>query len=173
MILTDGTISLRALEPEDVDILFGWENDTDVWDDGATIAPFSRALLADYVANYEPDIFKARQLRFMIVKAEGEESIGTIDLYDFDPRNRRCGVGILIAAPYRRCGYAAAALRLLINYCSRHLGSHQLYCVAGVDNVASRQTFLSMGFKIAGKLRSWIRSGQSYRDAFIMQLLLQ
>ena len=156
MILTDGTISLRALEPEDVDILFGWENDTDVWDDGATIAPFSRALLADYV-----------------VKAEGEESIGTIDLYDFDPRNRRCGVGILIAAPYRRCGYAAAALRLLINYCSRHLGIHQLYCVAGVDNVASRQTFLSTGFKIAGKLRSWIRSGQSYRDAFIMQLLLQ
>ncbi len=173
MNLTDGIISLRALEPEDVDILYGWENDTDVWDDGATLAPFSRALLQDYVTNYEPDIYKARQLRFMIVKTESGEAIGTVDLYDFDPRNQRCGVGILIATPHRRNGYAAAALKILSTYCGRHLGFHQLYSIAGVDNIASRHTFQSAGFKVSGRLRSWIRNGRSYRDAYVMQLLLQ
>ncbi|MDE6484208.1 MAG: GNAT family N-acetyltransferase [Duncaniella sp.] len=172
MNLTDGIISLRALEPEDVDILYGWENDTDVWDDGATLAPFSRALLADYVANYEPDIFKARQLRLMITISATGETVGTVDLYDFDPRNQRCGVGILVDTPHRRLGYATAALRLLKDYCGRHLGFHQLYSITGVDNTASRQAFQSAGFKVSGRLRSWIRCGKSYRDAYVMQLLL-
>ncbi|MDE6582326.1 MAG: GNAT family N-acetyltransferase [Duncaniella sp.] len=172
MNLTDGIISLRALEPEDVDILYGWENDTDVWDDGATMAPFSRALLADYVANYEPDIFKARQLRLMITITDTGETVGAVDLYDFDPRNQRCGVGILIATPFRRKGYGVAALRLLAGYCGKHLGFHQLYSIAGVDNTASRMAFQSAGFKISGRLRSWIRNGRSYRDAYVMQLLL-
>ncbi|MDE5785138.1 MAG: GNAT family N-acetyltransferase [Duncaniella sp.] len=172
MNLTDGIISLRALEPDDIDTLYAWENDTDVWDDGATLAPFSRELLADYVANYEPDIFKARQLRFMIEEVVSGMAVGTVDLYDFDPRNRRCGVGILIATPFRRKGYATAALNILSRYCGRHLGMHQLYCLAGTDNIASRLTFQSAGYKISGRLRSWIRNGSSYRDAFLMQLLL-
>lgn len=172
MNLTDGIISLRALEPDDVDILYAWENDTDVWDDGATLAPFSRALLVDYVANYEPDIFKARQLRFMIVEMATQLTIGTVDLYDFDPRNQRCGVGILIAPPFRRKGYATAALQILTRYCGHHLGFHQLYCITGTDNKASRLTFQSAGYKVSGRLRSWIRCGRSYRDAFVLQLLL-
>ncbi len=172
MTLTDGKILLRALEPADVDLLYEWENDAEVWDDGATLAPFSRALLADYVANYETDIFTARQLRLMIEVVETGQAAGTLDLFDFDPRNRRCGVGILIATPFRRRGYARSALKLAAGYCGQHIGMHQWYSICGVDNAASRALFQSAGFKISGRLRSWIRSGRSYRDAYIMQQLI-
>lgn len=49
--LTDGTISLRALEPIDVDTLYRWENDPAVWGVGLTLAPYSRKQLWDYVNN--------------------------------------------------------------------------------------------------------------------------
>ena len=51
--LTDGIISLRALEPVDVDTLYRWENDPAVWGVGLTIAPYSRKQLWDYVNNYD------------------------------------------------------------------------------------------------------------------------
>lgn len=170
--LTDGKIYLRALEPTDLDLLYRWENDSRLWKDGATIAPFSRKLLEDYVNNYEPDIFIARQLRLMVCLSEGDIAIGAVDLYDFDPRNSRCGVGLLIDEDFRGRGYATESLILTAEYCRRHLGLHQLYAVAGVNNQASRSSFESAGFRISGRLRSWIKDGVSYSDAYFMQLLL-
>ena len=34
-------IRLRALEPDDVQVLYKWENDTEVWKVSNTIVPFS------------------------------------------------------------------------------------------------------------------------------------
>ncbi len=104
-------IDLRALEPIDVDTLYRWENDPAVWGVGSTMAPYSRKQLWDYVDSYDGDIFTARQLRLMITIPSGKdgevkETVGTVDLYDFDPVNSRCAVGILIAPEYRRRGYA-------------------------------------------------------------------
>lgn len=175
MTLTDGKISLRALEPNDIEQMFSWENDTSIWSNGATIAPFSRNLIADYISGYDPDIFKARQLRLMIDLTENGTTltIGTIDLYDFDPRNRRCGIGILIDPTHRNNGYATRAINITAQYCSIHLGIHQLYAITGVNNLTSCHAFRQASFKIAGRLRSWIRTThQSYTDAFILQRLL-
>ena len=38
---------------------------------------------------------------------------GCIDLYNYDPLNRRCAVGIMVANEYRRQGYALAMLLAL------------------------------------------------------------
>ena len=40
--LDDGVVSLRALDPTDLDLLYIWENDTSLWDVGNSITPFSR-----------------------------------------------------------------------------------------------------------------------------------
>ena len=86
-ILENDKIKLRALEPEDAELLYIWENDTDVWQAGETLIPFSRHTLLQYVANASPDIFEAKQLRLMIDSKEKEipVTIGTIDLFDFNP----------------------------------------------------------------------------------------
>lgn len=96
--MSERQITLRALEPIDVDTLYRWENDPAVWDVGCTLAPYSRKQLWDYVDSYDGDIYSARQLRLMIALPSGE-TIGTVDLYDFDPANSRCAVGILISPP--------------------------------------------------------------------------
>lgn len=170
--LSDNSIRLRALEPDDLDMLYLWENDTSIWRYGNNIAPFSRKMLADYIDSYDSDIFKSLQLRFMIVSVDTDVPVGMIDLYDFDAVNRRAGVGIMVDEAHRSKGYAADALNLLCRYCYDRLGMHQLYAMVAIDNVPSISLFQNGGFKISGKLRSWLRQGESYIDAYILQRLL-
>ena len=162
---------LRALEPIDVDTLYSWENNPAVWGVGSTLAPYSRKQLWDYIDSYDGDIYSAKQLRLMI-DLPGGETIGTVDLYDFDAANSRCAVGILIAPPYRRQGHGRAALDALADYCRTRLSLHQLYCIAGADNIASRTLFERAGYTISGRLRSWLRSANTYTDAYIYQKML-
>ena len=44
-------IRLRALEPEDVNILYKWENDTEIWKVSNTVAPFSKHMLRQFIEN--------------------------------------------------------------------------------------------------------------------------
>jgi len=44
-------IKLRALEPQDLELLFQIENDTDLWELSQTQTPFSKHILQQYVAN--------------------------------------------------------------------------------------------------------------------------
>lgn len=169
-------IKLRALEPIDVDTLYRWENDPAVWDAGSTLAPYSRKQLWDYIDSYDGDIYSAKQLRLMITvpisDSDKNETVGTVDLYDFDATNSRCAVGILISPQYRRKGYALAALDAIAQYCKTRLSLHQLYCIAGAANHPSRALFEKAGYGISGRLRSWLRSADTYTDAYIYQKML-
>ena len=90
-LLNDGVVALRAIEPTDLDVLTSWENDTSLWELGCTLAPYSRKRLWDYIENYQPDIYIARQLRLVAVDLASGTPVGTLDFYDFDPHNRRAG----------------------------------------------------------------------------------
>ena len=163
-------ITLRAPEPSDVDAMFRMENDPAVWPDGHTRAPLSRHLLAAYVDDYTPDAFAQGQLRLMI-DCDGE-TCGMVDLYDVDALNRRAGVGIVVETAMRGRGIGRRALEILTDYCSCQLGLHQLYAVVSAGNTASRVLFDHVGYKIAGCLRSWVRCGGRYSDAYVYQLML-
>ena len=95
--LENRTISLRAPEPEDLDILYLWENNTDVWRISGTLVPFSRYILKQYLDHAHQDIFETKQVRFIIQLNENKRPVGAIDLFDFDPHHHRAGIGILIA----------------------------------------------------------------------------
>lgn len=164
-------IRLRALEPYDTELLYKWENDSDIWNSGPTIAPFSRKIIADYIENYNPDIFSAKQLRLMIERIADGETLGTVDIYDFDVLNRRAMLGYLIDRKYRGCGYALEAIGLVADYCKNHIAMHQLAAITAIDNVSSRTVLEQAGFTISGRLRSWIVQGMHYTDAFIYQKL--
>lgn len=171
--ITDGVIFLRAPEPSDVDCLYFWENDSRSWNDGRVRAPMSRHILWQFVRDYNPDVLAAGQGRFMIcLEQAGGVAAGMIDLYDVDALNRRAGIGIYIGAEFRKQGLAARALELLAGYSAKELGLHQLWAVAGVRNTASGSLFERCGFKVSGRLKSWIRVGESYGDAFVFQRLL-
>lgn len=172
MLLKNNIIELRAPEPQDIDRIMSWENDTSDWDASCNIAPYSRKQIWEYIANYRADIFETGQLRFMIERKEESQPAGMIDLFDFDAVNRRAFVGILIDKSCRGCGIGSMALDLLSDYCFRRLGMHQLVATTAVDNYSAVELFKSCGYRISGRLRSWLRRGESYQDVYVMQRLL-
>jgi len=171
--LENNNIKLRAPEPFDLDILYKWENNTDTWLAGSTITPFSKNIISKYLDTAHLDIYEAKQLRLMIdLKKENNRTIGSVDLFDFDPFHHRAGVGILIAEKAdRKKGYASEVLSALILYCFEILGLHQLYCNVSADNKASLKLFQNLGFKITGKKKEWIRRGNKYYDEYLLQLI--
>lgn len=90
-------------------------------------APLSRHAIAEYIANYDADIFAARQLRLIVVENATGNAAGAVDLYDFDPLSLRAGIGIIIDENARGHGFGTRALTLLWQYASLHLGMNQLW----------------------------------------------
>lgn len=170
-LLENKTIQLRAIEPEDLEVLYKWENDTDVWKYGSAMSPYSKYVLRQYIIDAQTDIFESKQLRFMITLHQQDSVIGMIDLYDFDGLNSRCGVGIYIDPEYRKSGYAKQALDLLQDYTFDFLNINQLYALIPENNKASLQLFLSSEFSKSGTLKQWIAYDSQYEDAIVVQKL--
>ncbi len=171
--LENDIIRLRAPELSDLDLLYQWENDTTTWIAGTTLTPFSKQVLAKYLETAQLDIFETKQLRLMIdLKKEKNRTIGSIDLFDFDPFHNRAGIGILIANKTDRGkGLASIALKILIDYCFEILGMHQLYCNIATDNAVSIKLFESNGFKLIGTKKDWSRQGKIFTDEYLLQLI--
>ena len=95
-----------------------------------------------------------------------------IDLFDFDFKNGRAGVGILVKEPDDRLrGYGNEALKLLIDYSFTHLGLHQLYCNISEENAASIKLFANHGFKKIGLKKDWNTINGSYKNEYLFQLI--
>ena len=172
--MTGKNIILRAVEPSDIDLLYKWENDTSVWHISNTVEPFSKFVLEQYVMNSHQDIYAAKQLRLMIdmIKTDnGNSTIGGIDLFDFDPINKRAGVGILITKEKRGKGYASEALDLLTEYCFNISNLHQIYCNIPVDNEHSLNMFKKHKFEIIGVKKQWLFINNKWIDEYLLQLL--
>lgn len=167
-------IKLRALEPEDLELLYEWENNDSYWVISNTVAPFSKYTLKRYLENSHKNIFETGQLRFMIEIASEKKTIGTIDLFDFDPFHMRAGLGILIADDAeRRKGYASLALKCLIDYCFKTLQLHQLYCNILANNCESMDLFKKQGFVQSGIKKDWVKTSEGYLDEYMFQLIRQ
>ncbi len=172
--LENENIKLRALEPDDVNLLYEWENNVDIWNISSTLNPFSKHVLNQYIELSNLDIFSTRQLRLIIdLKTDKNISIGTIDLFDIDFINKRAGVGILIAdKKYWNKGFASQSLDLLHEYCKIHLGLHQLYCDIDLENQNSINLFESKGYKQTGLKKDWKKIYNGWSDVLFYQLKL-
>lgn len=165
-------ISLRALEPEDMELLYEWENNESYWVISNTVSPFSKFTLKRYLENSHKNVYETGQLRLMIDQLPDKITIGTIDIFDFDPFHKRAGVGILIAnEEYRRKGYAAMALTGLIEYCFKTLQLHQLYCNILATNCDSMDLFKKQGFVQVGLKKDWVKTSEGYIGEYLFQLI--
>jgi diamine N-acetyltransferase len=165
-------IFLRALEPEDLEFIYDIENDENIWEISNTITPYSRFLIRQYLENAQQDIYEAKQLRLAICKKDNQNPIGLIDLFDFDPKNSRAGVGIIIQNDdNRKNGFGKEALELVINFSFSQLQLHQLYANIQIENEASIKLFSTFGFQKIGVKRDWTFSKGKYLDEAMFQLI--
>ncbi|MDR0824115.1 MAG: GNAT family N-acetyltransferase [Prevotella sp.] len=170
MLLNNSEISLRAVEPEDLDMLYGWENSTGLWYHGNTLAPYSKLVIRQYINDsLDMDIYQSRQLRLMIDLLD-DITIGTLDLYEIDAHNRRAGVGILIDEPFRQKGYAKQALELMHDYAFNFLYLHQLYAYIAISNERSIDLFQKTGYTEVGVLKEWLQRGDRFEDVRLFQI---
>jgi diamine N-acetyltransferase len=165
-------IYLRALEPEDLEFVYALENDTSVWEISQTQTPYSKFLIRQYLDNAHQDIYEAKQLRLAICKNNSFEAIGLIDLFDYDPKNQRAGIGILIKNPENRHhGFGHQALKLLIDYSFEHLLLHQLFATIATSNQASISLFTTFGFQCVGIKKDWNFNHGIFSDEALYQLI--
>ena len=165
-------ITLRALEPEDLELLYEWENNNSYWVISNTVTPFSKFTLKRYLKHSHKNIYETGQLRLMIELIGEKKTIGAIDLFDFDPFHKRAGIGILIAdETQRRKGYASMALKCLIQYCFTTLQLHQLYCNILANNTESIDLFEKLGFVRIGIKKEWVQTADGYLDEYMFQLI--
>jgi diamine N-acetyltransferase len=165
-------IYLRALEPEDLEFVYQLENDESVWEISQTQTPYSRFLIRQYLDNAQQDIYEAKQLRLAICKNDSFQAIGLIDLFDFDPKNKRAGIGILIQNEENRLkGFGRQALELLIHFAFERLEVHQLYANIATTNEASIALFTTFGFECVGIKKEWNFQNGNYSDEALYQLI--
>jgi len=171
-LLENEHLYLRALEPEDLDLLYKWENNTELWKYGSTLTPYSRYALRDYLTNSMQGIVATGQLRLVAVEKKSQTPAGTIDLFDYEPIHQRAAIGILVDVPFRRKGYGEEILRLIADYAFHILHLNQLYAYIPVSNTSSFNLLCKCGYEEAGLLKSWIKTSGGFEDVHLMQLVM-
>jgi diamine N-acetyltransferase len=165
-------IMLRAAEPEDLDLMYLIENDTELWAVGRSNVPYSRYALRQFIEQTSNDINSDGQVRLVIAFNENRNAIGFVDLQNFDPRHRRAEVGIVLLPEWQHQGLANEALDVLERYASKHLFIHQLYALVSVDNISAQSLFSNAGYKRTATLPHWLSNGEGWQDAIVYQKIL-
>lgn len=169
VVLRGEKVFLRALEPSDLDFLYLLENDTRLWEVSGTQQPYSRHVLKQYLENAHRDIYEVKQLRMAICDPTGE-LIGLIDLFDFEPKHQRVGLGLVILEAERRNqGLGAEAVDLITSFAFKSLDARQVYVHVLEDNEASVRLFEKCGFSRTGIKKDWIRSEGTFKDQYLYQ----
>ena len=169
--MKEPNIRLRALELEDLDFLYHIENDDRLWELGVSNVPYSRRVLLDYITSASADIYADRQMRLIIENGQ-HETVGMIDLINFDPRHLRAEIGIVIKDEVRGKGYAQEAIRQLLVYSKEILHLHQLYAIVSTKNEKAVKMLHSVGFEGSKMLKEWLFEGDFYVDAYLFQCFL-
>ena len=164
-------VHLRALEPDDLDLLYAMENDPDLWTVGCQNTPYSKFTLANYIQTNSNDFFADRQARMVMALDDGT-CIGLADVFSYQPAYGRAEVGIAVLNGYRRMGCAHQAIVALTDMARRFWHLHQLYALVLTTNQPAVALFSKAGFSANATLKDWFYDGEKYHDALLMQIFL-
>ena len=162
---------LRALEPDDLDILYDTENDKSLWKYSNTSSPFSKHSLKKYLENSHLDIIEHKQVR-LVLSDKSNLPFGFIDLFKYDMINKRAGVGIIIFEKYRSRGLGSISLDLIENYVKKYIPIHQLYANISSENIESIKLFEKHNYLKIGNKKDWIYYNNKYFDELLYQKIL-
>lgn len=162
-------IYLRALEPEDLKFLYELENDTAIWEISGTTTPYSKHVLQFYLDNAHRDIYDVKQLRLCICDLD-HNLVGLIDMFDFDPKNKRAGMGIIIKnLDKRNQGIGNEAITVFCKYAFSTLNLYQIFANVAEDNTHSIHVFEKLGFERTAIKKDWIYSNGKFKNEILFQ----
>jgi diamine N-acetyltransferase len=140
-------IALREVSFSDAPLLMIWENDPEnaIHTDQKTTYSFEEIT---QLIDSASDIRENGQQRWMILKINGLESIGTLDFFAYKPEGKSIDIGVLIQdISNRRKGYAKEAL-VLAEEVAGKFGLDYINCTVKTDNLASQKLFEALGYRL-------------------------
>ncbi len=167
--LVNKHIRLRAVEPEDLEIMYQIENAPEMWEISSFVEPYSRYALREYISACQNDLYADKQLRLIIESVKTGEVKGTIDLDHFDPRHSRAGVGLAVTQSARKQGIALQSLQLIVDYAFHFLHLQQLYAYIPIPNKASMHLFQKAEFQPTAVLQKWVWTADGFEDVAVWQ----
>lgn len=117
--------------------------------------------------NYE----EKRGIRWGIERKETGEVMGTIGYHLWSAPHKRAEIGYEIHPDYWRQGYIKEAIQQVIAYGFEHMNLQRIGAVVYLENEASNQLLLKLGFQQEGILRVYMVQNEKAYDTFIYSLL--
>ncbi len=160
---------LRALEAEDVDLLYVWENDPAVWGVSGTLAPFSRHTLRRFLDEQRFDLYAARQLRLVVETLDGR-AVGLVDLFEFEPVDLRAGIGILIhGAGDRGRGFRIGCAGRTLPLCTAGARPASTVVQRGARQRRQSRPLPPCGIRRVRPQAEWRRTPDGWADELLLQ----
>jgi len=169
--LTDGVVRLRLGADSDVERITALVQDPQVtrW---TTIPPGQTAAgTREWMQRGMAGLASGSDLALVIAAAERDEPIGTIGLHEISRAAGRATAGYVLAREWRGKGLGRRALGLICGFAFEELRLARVEVTVEADNAASRATAESVGFKVEGLLRSYMRIAGERRDMLMYGLL--
>lgn len=163
------TVEIRELVFEDIDFILEIENNKDIWKVSNTTEDFTKEEIEHFIAKNTVEGLKDGQKRWIITK--DKIAVGCLDLFDYDKKNSRAGIGIVIHKDHQNQGIAKKSLQQFISFAKDVLFLHQLYCSIFADNIFSVKLFSKLGFKETGLRKDWCFYNDKYYDEIFYQLI--
>lgn len=163
-------LKLRALEPEDAEMMYEAESDPAAWRYSDYLAPISLEMLKSYALAYDAEPFRSGQLR-LIIEADGR-AVGILDFFDISARHLRADTGIYLLPDFRGKEIGVRALELAKEYCRVRLGLHQLTASVAQQNEEAQRCYIKAGFTLTGSRPDWLRTPGGWENVDLFQCKL-
>jgi RimJ/RimL family protein N-acetyltransferase len=167
-------IRLRQTEPEDWEVYFHWNMDSQTARDVDQLHfPQSKARAKQWAEEQSKDKPENDELKLGIELRESGQLIGIINSHHCDPRIGEFMYGIAIRREHQRSGYASEAIMLLMRYFFDELRYQK--CTVDVHgwNEASIQLHEKLGFIKEGQVRRSLFTQGKYFDRYIYGMTIE
>lgn len=162
-------VLLRALEPEDNEMLLSLLNDpnTEYMVDGASF-PQSLSRQQAWLAAQTGD---TGTLRCAVVPFGEKKAVGTVILSDIDYRNGNGKLHIKLLPEGRGKGYGSDAILAVCSYAFKELRLHSVYAHVVEPNELAHKLFRGCGFRKDGILRDRVFKRGDFLNCAVYSLV--
>ena len=167
--LTDGVVTLRGWEEEDVPALVAVCQDPEIARWTRVPSPYGESQAREFLATKERMAADHGDRYFAVVDARDRRLLGSTGLQRV--RDRRAQIGYLVAAEARGRGVATRAVRLLAAWAFAEEDVARLDLLTQPENIASQRVAERAGFRREAVLRSYIELNGRRHDAVVFSLL--
>lgn len=167
--LSRGPVSLRPLEPSDLERLHDWSRDLDIEIRSGWATPLSRAAFERRWL--ERILDPPEDARFFAIELDGN-LVGRIDLCQIDREHRRAALGLIVGdRQARRRGVGASSVILLLDYAFTVECLDRVLAEVYTFNEPARRLMERVGFTCEGLLREQDMQNGRRQDLWVFGIL--